>query len=139
MKLTEEESELILFKNIEFLRNWNPDTQTALDLKYAYMKAENLAIKLRNDEILNEVTEYTRFYEKPFDHHDPEPCHEKDIAELIDSDNRIIANDYKGFCLLLLDVDEWGNSTNNMYAIRSIGDVWTYLEEKVYRDHMERD
>lgn len=139
MKLTGEERELMLLKNTEFLRNWNPDTQTVLELKYAYIKAENLAIKLKNDEILNEVTEYTRLYEKPFDQHDPKPCNGKDIAELIDSDNRIIATDYKGCCLLLFDVDEWGNSTNNMYAIRSVGDVWTDLEEKIYRDHMERD
>lgn len=139
MKLTKEERELMLLKNIEFLRNWNPETQTVLELKYAYIKAENLAIKLRNDEILNEVTEYTRLYEKPFDKHDPVPCHGKDIAELIDYDNRIIATDYKGCCLLLLDVDEGGNSTNNRYVIRSVEDVWTDLDEKVRRDHMERD
>jgi hypothetical protein len=141
VRSTIEELELKLFEQMGCVRNWNPDTQTVLDLKQAYKKALKLAEKLCDNKALEELTEFSRFYSRPFDHHDPENiCDGKEIAVLLDDDNQIFAVDSKGYCLLLYDIDKCGYSVgdieHDLYVIRSAGDVYSTLQEKSYRDHM---
>ncbi len=142
MRATTEEKELMLLDAMEFLRNWNQENETVLNLKYVYRRAEKLAVDLNNMKMLDEVVEYTRFYQPSPDHHDPDTFSNQgnDIAELLDCDNRIIALDYKGYCLLLYDIDEWGNSSGEMYVIRSAAKVYEVLREKSCQDHtMNKD
>lgn len=138
---TREEKELKLLKNLEIIRNWDPCIQTVLELKYPYIEAENLAIELRDQNSINKVTEYSRLYTNPIAFiHDHPQVHGKDIDVLLGTDNKVIATDYKGYCLLLYDIDDFGyTSGNGLYVIRSIDDVWEVLEEKSYRDHIEEE
>ena len=132
--------DLWLLKHMEFIRKWNPETQTVLDLKHAYTEAERLAIEYNDDECLNELINYSRFYFEPHGEHDPSGALGVEIADMLDCNNRIIASDHEGQCLLLYDVDECEyTSGKNEYVIRCTSDVWLCLDEHAYRSHMERE
>jgi len=138
--VTREEKKLKLLKNLEIIRNWDPCAQTVLDLKHPYIEAENLAIELRDQDSINKVTEYSRLYTNHVTCIDGPEVHGNDIDVLLGTDNKIIATDYNGYCLLLYDIDDWGNTTGSgLYVIRSIADVYEVLEEKSYREHMAEE
>jgi len=139
-RATREEKELKLLKNLEIIRNWDPCTQTVFDLKYPYIDAENLAIELRDQDGINKVTEYSRFYTSHVACIDEPQLHGDDIDVLLGTNNKIIATDYRDYCLLLYDIDDWGYTTGSeLYVIRSIADICKVLNEKSYGEHMAEE
>ena len=140
MEITKEEKELMLDRDMLFIRNWNPNTQTVLDLKYVYLEAERLTEELGNTVYETEILEFENFYEEPHNYKDPSPTGGEDIKGFLEADleddNRIIASDFKGYCFLFRDVlpvYELGGETKE-YVIRNVCDVWSDLEETAHFD-----
>ena len=142
MTATTEEKELMLLDAMEFLRNWNQENETVLNLKYVYRRAEKLAVDLNNMEMLDEVVEYTRFYQ-------PSPI---TTTQTLLAIKVTILRNYlivitgsllwitKGIAYFYMILMNGGTHLAKCMYIRSAAKVYEVLGEKSYRDHtMNKD
>lgn len=115
------------------------------ELKPIYTRAFFTAIELKKkgldkDNISEELFRYFRYVESTDYRHEPEGYTINDVNQQlvhpnIKNLNRVIATDYEGNCLLQRGIDDWGNTLNFAFSIRSLARVWEILSEKKKDNH----
>lgn len=120
--------------SLEFIKKWNPKTGTVCELQELYINAYTKTRKLcqrkktpENEALLKKIGKYRK--------HIPNTG----VADLnrrlyregnILHANRIIASDYKGYCLLHRGIEEDGRPNNVLYRIYTFEEVKRRLDNR---------
>jgi hypothetical protein len=112
-----------LKEKLEFIENWNPEKQVVFELADAFTKIEGIASKWKDHSLREPLENYRRLY-KGNTYYDIEKIDARLSSKVVINNNRVIATDHEGNCMLELGIDEFGNTLKFLYETYPLEYVW---------------
>jgi spermidine/putrescine-binding protein len=125
---------------LEYIRNWNPNTQTVCELRVPYWnasrKAHDYFMRTQSPEcgaVYDEISKYRKYASNTkVGNLNKRLYKDKNIVNA----NHIIATDYKGYCLLQYGINEEGRTERILFRLYSLKEVDKRLDaRKIHNLH----
>ena len=119
---------------LEYIRNWNPNTQTVCELRVPFwnasQKAHDYFMSTQSPEykaVCDEISKYRRYASNTkVGNLNKRLYRDRNIINV----NHIIATDYKGYCLLQSGITEEGRTEKILFRIYSLKEVEKRLDAR---------